>query len=64
MWSWAEGNLKVPCSPEELEGGCSEEGCLGGEEEGEEVLTGETPFGHTVYKPSIMSVCVFLKRKV
>lgn len=64
MWSWVDRNLNVTCrSPKELEGGCSEEGPPGwGEGRGR--LDGEIPFGHVVYKPSIMSVCVSLKGKV
>lgn len=47
----------------ELEGGCREQGLLGWGV-GRGSVDGETPSGHTVYKPSIMSVCVSLKRKV
>lgn len=61
--SGGHGNLDIPCiAPEELEVGCREVGARMAGRKGRTRLG--NPFGHTVYKPSIMSVCVSLKRKV
>lgn len=66
VWSWEWGTrISMFCvgAPKELEVVCSEMG-LPGWAVGRGSLDRGIPFGHTVYKPSTMSVCVSLKGKV
>lgn len=66
VWSWEWGtriSMFHVGAPKELEVVCIEMG-LPGWAVGRGSLDRGIPFGHTVYKPSTMSVCVSLKGKV
>lgn len=56
MWGWEGPSGLTQCGS--LKGGGL------GRDQGEGKLNREIPFGHTVYKPNIMSVCVSLKVRV
>lgn len=55
-------NLDIPCIPRGVGGRLQGMSARMAGRKGKTRLG--NPFGHTVYKPSIMSVCVSLKRKV